>query len=416
MSSAYRAYLLWVWAILVYLNSLPDGFMRQVHYVYIFSVIAILRIFIDAQTYSDRVHWHKGALLLLLFLLQGLVSCFFAAEGSLQHWKIFEDLVKCCVPCLLMPAVINSKERLFVLFAVISLGLSLFPLIDGIKFLLSAGAHPSVGGKFGDNNHTAVVYAMTVPLLFFFAVNSKSSVLKVVSYMGLVFSNLAVLSTQSRGGLISLIAAWAGIVLIGRLKVRGMLVALLLAFVISMSLTDQLRSRYSTIQNADEDISFSGRLTAWKRASAIALDNPFFGVGFDAAQTWGVFQRYRYDQGFLWFLETPDVNYPAAAHSIFFQVLGDLGFLGLFFFGLIIYCTIRNLYQVSRDCALADEPAFAGMSQACLVSVLVFLVGGSAVSLAYLPLVYFIFSFSFVLRSVCLRQFAETYAYRVRPK
>ncbi|MBK7416226.1 MAG: hypothetical protein IPJ38_15105 [Dechloromonas sp.] len=48
-----------------------------------------------------------------------------------------------------------------------------------------------------------------------------------------------------------------------------------------------------TIQTADQDASFLGRVEAWQISSAIALANPVLGGGFHALETpvvWGMFR------------------------------------------------------------------------------------------------------------------------------
>ena len=61
-----------------------------------------------------------------------------------------------------------------------------------------------------------------------------------------------------------------------------------------------------------------GRINAWTMALNLAKDN-FFGGGFSIYES-AVFARYAPD---------PEAR---AAHSIYFQVLGEHGFVGLFLF------------------------------------------------------------------------------------
>ena len=86
----------------------------------------------------------------------------------------------------------------------------------------------------------------------------------------------------------------------------------------------QFFGRMQTVQSASQDASFTGRVTAWKVAFDYAVDHFPFGAGFYGPQLPGIFNRY----------------FPGevahAAHSIYFQVLGEHGFIGLFLYLLLL--------------------------------------------------------------------------------
>jgi O-antigen ligase len=74
-------------------------------------------------------------------------------------------------------------------------------------------------------------------------------------------------------------------------------------------------SRMETIGTYEEDQSAQGRLYAWSVAWAVAKHN-LFGAGM-SYQNGSIFALYGDGAG------------PIAAHSIYFQVLGNHGFIGL---------------------------------------------------------------------------------------
>jgi len=133
-----------------------------------------------------------------------------------------------------------------------------------------------------------------------------------------------------------------------------------------------------------------GRVTAWKRASAIALENPVFGAGFHAGQAPSLFQEFRHKSGLLGFIETPDINYPAASHRIYFEVMSDLGFLGLFIFLALIanaFITRQEIKKLVKHGGCASDWAvdIADMLAGALI---VYLVSGALLSAAYFDLPY----------------------------
>ena len=74
--------------------------------------------------------------------------------------------------------------------------------------------------------------------------------------------------------------------------------------------------RMNTIQTYDQDASALGRINAWWTAWNVANNRPF-GGGFEMWQT-PVFEMY-----------APDPNNVRDVHSIYFEVLGEHGWVGL---------------------------------------------------------------------------------------
>jgi probable O-glycosylation ligase (exosortase A-associated) len=78
-----------------------------------------------------------------------------------------------------------------------------------------------------------------------------------------------------------------------------------------------------------------------------------------------------------------------APHSIYFQVLGEHGFVGLLLFLTFIVLAWRTGSRVLRFCKGKEELSWAyGMAAMCQVSLVGYVVGGSFLTLAYYDLFY----------------------------
>jgi probable O-glycosylation ligase (exosortase A-associated) len=168
------------------------------------------------------------------------------------------------------------------------------------------------------------------------------------------------------------------------------------------SANDDWVERMQTIQTAQDDESFMGRVAAWKVSSAIAVENPIFGGGFRALQSVAIWDRFKSSEGLLGFVDTPQLaRSGVAAHSIWFEVMGDQGFVGLLWFMLLIGNVVlvrRAVWQ--KVLALGRQHAWAGdLADAVAVSMLAFLVTGSLLSAAYFELPYLC-----MMVMECLRQ------------
>jgi O-antigen ligase len=85
-----------------------------------------------------------------------------------------------------------------------------------------------------------------------------------------------------------------------------------------------------------DDESFQGRVDAWHVATAYAIDHFPFGAGFYGPQIEPVFHYYLPDH---------EIH---AAHSIYFQVLGEHGFPALVAYLVMLAAGVLNFQYVAR--------------------------------------------------------------------
>jgi probable O-glycosylation ligase (exosortase A-associated) len=159
--------------------------------------------------------------------------------------------------------------------------------------------------------------------------------------------------------------------------------------------------RMQTIKSADEDSSFMGRVEAWQVSSEIAISNPVFGGGFHAVQVQTVWDQFKGKGGLLSFIDTGMTSARArSAHSIYFEVLGDRGFVGLFLFLAILMRAIVNIVYI-RSVVIdrSVEFGWAGdLSRTLMVVIVIYIFGGAALNIAYYEILYATIMLTEVLR------------------
>ena len=134
--------------------------------------------------------------------------------------------------------------------------------------------------------------------------------------------------------------------------------------------------RMRTIQTYQSDDSAMGRINAWWLAWNVASSN-FFGGGY-WMWTAAVFNKYA---------PVPDDVH--AAHSIYFQVLGEHGFIGLFLFLLLWLLVWIKAGRMRRSGGTNPQTRWvADLGSMCQVSLVGYAVGGAFLSLAYYDLPY----------------------------
>jgi probable O-glycosylation ligase (exosortase A-associated) len=141
--------------------------------------------------------------------------------------------------------------------------------------------------------------------------------------------------------------------------------------------------RMETIKTYQDDGSANMRLNSWGTMWNLAKDRPVVGGGFEVA-TREVYARY-----------SPDPRFPPqVAHSIYFQALGEHGFVGLALYLLLLASLWRKATLITRavreqlphaEINWAGE--FALMTQVSLVA---FGVGGVFLSLVNFDVPYYL--------------------------
>ena len=288
--------------------------------------------------------------------------------------------------------VVGSRFRIHALVIVIALAISFHGVLDGLKLIASGGSHNAQPlKKFGDNNHLALIFLMVLPFLYYLYQFSTRKIVRMGFLAVFFLMVLAVVATHSRGALLGLFAVALWIVLKSQHKFVGAVLIALCALMVVQLAPEKWTQRMETMQAADEDASFMGRLTAWKVSSAIAVAHPWMGGGFRAVQSHPIWDRYKDSPGLLGFVETPVLaRSGVAAHSIWFEVLGDQGIIGLLLFGALVlnvFWTRREIWKLVRKNGASS--AWAGsLADMVAASMLAYVVSGSLLSAAYFELPY----------------------------
>jgi probable O-glycosylation ligase (exosortase A-associated) len=151
----------------------------------------------------------------------------------------------------------------------------------------------------------------------------------------------------------------------------------------------------ATIQTYDQDASALARINSWWTAWNLAVDRFPIGGGF-AMYTPDVFALY-----------APHPEIVFVAHSIYFQILGEHGFVGLALFLAVFGLSWLNGSWIVRNTNGRPDLAWAqDLAAMCQVSLIGFAVGGAFLSLTYFDLPYYIVISLIVLRILVKRELA----------
>lgn len=302
-------------------------------------------------------------------------------DASLSLW---ERSMKIYLMVFVTVALIDNRRKLDLLIWTCVLSLAYFGVKGGVFTLLTAGNYRvwGPGGFIGGNNEVAAAVIMIIPLMRYLQLQMKRRWQQLAMMAAIALCAITAVGTYSRGAFLGLAAMAVFLWWKGDKKVLWGILLVGIGAVILGFMPEQWWERMNTIKTYEQDDSSLGRINAWWNAWYLARDR-FFGGGFMIYEA-EVFARY-----------APDPNRVHAAHSIYFQVLGEHGFVGLLLFlgmGVFTWMTANQLIRAAR---LDPEHRWAGDLGAMVqVSMIGYASTCAFLSLAYYDLPYDIMVFA----------------------
>jgi probable O-glycosylation ligase (exosortase A-associated) len=298
---------------------------------------------------------------------------------------------------------LTSRVRLHAYIWLMAFAMGFFGLNGGTLFIVTAGSHHLSGplqSEIADRNHLALAMLLAVPLMNYLRLQSRHRWMQLGLIGAMVMTVMAVLATYSRGGFIGLIAMGAFLWWKSKSRILVLLTFLVLAVGLNSVAPDSWKERMGTIETAKtEDNSFKLRLHSWSTYLATALDRPLTGAGLHALQSSAVFFRYAPDPAVFGVTN----HKPRAAHSIYLQVLGDLGLAGFALYMALLATGFWNAHWLARETRRQPELEWmADLGRMIQVSMVAFFITGAALSMAFYD--YFL---SLLVVLAAVRQMAE---------
>ncbi|MBK6603368.1 MAG: putative O-glycosylation ligase, exosortase A system-associated [Betaproteobacteria bacterium] len=341
-----------------------------------------------------EIRWPGGGALYMLIVLtlwMGVTTlAAILLEPSIERYLF---ILKVMFMTLVIAMVVRTREEIVGLVWVIVASMSFYGIKGGIFTVLSGGGDRVWGppdSVIEGNNELAVALVMIVPLLFYlsrhldiglpsyFVAKSRRQLVRLTLIVAMVLCSIAVLGSQSRGALLAVTAMLMSMWWRSDRKVPVLAAMLLVIPIVLSMLPESWYSRMETIGAYEEDASAMGRINAWTMAYNIAKDR-ITGAGFATAAP-GIYAQY-----------APNPDFVIVAHSIYFQVLGEHGFVGLAIYLTMWLMTYLMAGRVARQASAAVglewAAALAGMVR---VSLLGFAVGGAFLSLAYWDMPFYL--------------------------
>lgn len=406
--------------------SLPFCFFRPFYGVLLWTVVAFLnphRFAWAAQEYPialaiaiptilgllcfsrdwKALRTREFALLVVLWGWFTLTSVAAADNPMFVHhigdtWEKWRFVSKVMLMTGVTMAVVNSFSRLRILVLVIAGCFGVF-VLKALPFVILTGGKYHLFGPgnsmIGDNNDLGLALNMTLPLFFFLAQTESRRWVKRFFAFLIVITIPAIFCTYSRGALVGLIVV-SGLMFL-HLKERFLLVPVIMVavLVVLLSAPERWKERMDPTKEGAIDGSAQARLNAWAFARNLAYDNPITGGGF-ATFTPELYSRY-----------APSMTTIVGAHSVYFGLLAEHGFVGLFLYLGLVFSCFASAHKLVKWAHVHQDDMVVKYTNMFRFSLIAFLVSGLFLGRAYFDYFFTLVACLVILKQVAYEEWAE---------
>jgi len=315
---------------------------------------------------------------------------------------------------ILTAQMLSTRARLEAAVWAVVLSVSYYSVPSAIKVIASGGSGgigtgevvTAIGSSFfGDRVILSVVMAMTLPLALYLAHQTTLLPRRWLKWVRPAMLGVSASLLVSLIGTFARTAVFAGgatllmLALRSRRKMVSVLVVAATILALLAMAPDNWFARMDTITQYQDENSALSRIATWQWAWALVLSHPIVGGGF------GVFTL---NAGHI-----PGRTGWNEAHNIFFQMMGEQGFVGFGLFCCLIFAIYRSCAVVQKRVRLRTDLAWAAdLARATQVALVAFIVGGSFVSIATSPFLYLLAGITVGTRSLVERELGGAWARR----
>ena len=314
-----------------------------------------LALLIDQELFERfaRLWQQPLALAVLAFVLWTSVSILWAPDKGAALGKTVTFL-----GVFGLMVVIGVLERRYLLLAWAVLAFSAALSVPaGYILPVPEGSDMAVSGRFGPGGAGPNSYSLVLAIAFFAAYFGLLSRHRMIAFLLAPVFLYGIVATESRTGLIALVATPLVALFVPRLAARlgwrilsmyvlgvAALAVIMLAF---PSVGDSASERYTTLAQVESEDTWNGRWSLWQGALDVIASHPILGVGA------GNFAESAMEHSATVVAHSArKAEVAGVAHNMFLSVASELGLVGLILFLGILFFAFKTAVSIARGSEL----------------------------------------------------------------
>lgn len=387
-------------------HNLSYGFLSTVPLSLILTLLLFFSMVVNIKKLT--IPRNLGITYLIILFIAWITYTTSISEFPGPAWFKHDYVIKTITMTIAIPFIINTRLKAEIALCAIIVGVTYYVTIGGVRTALGQGGYgmPLVPTRLGDSeivetSTLSMVAVFTIPLILyirnFSTFRNDIPFFKYITIFLILCCLFTVVGTYARTGLVGLAVLLFLIFLSSQHKIKIAAGSLALAISIFMITSDSYISRMQTLENATEESSALGRILVWKWTIDYVNERPITGGGFDSyIANAGELYRYLPDSSNI----TMGDNRPKAFHNIFFEVLGEQGYVGLFIYILLIFRSWQLNFKLARDDTA--DPALRGMATALHHVIIIYCVCGMFIGVAYAPWIFYFIGISSGIQNIIM--------------
>jgi probable O-glycosylation ligase (exosortase A-associated) len=388
-------------------HRLAWGFVQTMPFAMIIGALTFVVWLVSKE--NKKYPMTPLSILMVVFVLWCTLTTALAYMDS--AWEYWLRYVKIMAMIFLTMIVIQDRKRITTLIWVIVVSIGFYGVKGGLFGILTGGGDRVWGPPdsfIADNNALAMALVMLIPLVRFLHLESRDKWIKLGLMLSIPLMVLSVLASYSRGGFLGLSAMLFFLAVKSKNRIGyGILIVIALAGTLSL-MPDKYFDRLNTIESSSNTSADTEntRIASWRFATDVANERPIIGGGFNFFDYSPIVIKYASPAAIYGI--GPNGPVGRAMHSIYFDVLGTQGWVGLILWLVILILAYRSCTWVRRRVKPRPDLAWLNNLASMLqVSMVGMCTAGAFQNLVFFDLTWHVISFTVLVKLMAQRELAK---------
>lgn len=407
LTRPYLAFAGYLWVDTVVPQGQVFGFLANQPISMVMAIVCLVSLILGVRKLSSTES--KFVPFLFVFFIIWITVSSIYSEFPIFAWNKWDTAVKTLIMAFLLMFTITTRKQLELVILILFCSLMFYMASAGPKSLLSGGGYGVsliLGGSnagLAESSTLACVAVMTLPIIGYLQKHTTLLPARIAKNRAVwvatsILCLATVIGSTARTGLVVLVA-YVGI---KSLRFRSLIkivpLALFAAFTIYQFAPESWFERMATTGDVANQSVSSDRIAVWLWTLDYVAERPLIGGGFNS---------YLANGGLLGLYDERLIDYQGvrAFHSIYFEVLGEHGYVGLSIFIALISSTIL----VNRS-LLKRKDIDERTKDFCLTmnhTIILFCIGGFFIGIAFKPILYQLIAISIAHHTITYKELNE---------